>query len=164
MTYATSLFDRGTAEGLVERLVRVLEAVVVDPGVSVSRLPVLGAGERERVLAQWNDTAQPVPAASLPELFAAQAARTPRAIALRLGDDTLSYAQLDRQANRLAHRLIAAGVGAETRVVLVQQRSFEAVVAILAVLKAGGPICRSTPLPRGTHPGDPGAGAGPTWC
>ncbi|QMU77966.1 amino acid adenylation domain-containing protein [Streptacidiphilus sp. PB12-B1b] len=138
LTYATSIFDRSTAEGLVDRLVRLLEAVVADPELPVSRLPVLGAPEREAVLVKWNATDTAVPAASLPELFRVQAARTPQAIALRLGDATLSYAQLDSRANRLAHRLIAAGVGAETRVVLLQERSFDAVVAILAVLKAGG--------------------------
>src|SRR5262249_19595247 len=69
---AAELFDRGAAEGLAERLVRVLEVVAADPGVRVSRVEVLGPGERARVLAEWNDTAAVVPPVVLPELFAAQ--------------------------------------------------------------------------------------------
>ena len=86
LEFAADLFDRGTAEGLAERLVRVLEVVAADPGVRVSRVEVLGPGERARVLTGWNDTAVVVPRVTLPELFAAQVGRTPDAVAVAFGD------------------------------------------------------------------------------
>ncbi|MFH7600552.1 AMP-binding protein, partial [Streptomyces racemochromogenes] len=136
--FATDLFDRATAQAVAERLVRVLEAVAADPEQPVGALAIVTEEERRTLLHTWNDTGRPVPAGSLPRLFAAQAARTPDAPALRLGPDTLSYAELDRRANRFAHRLIEEGVGPESRVALFLERSFDAVVAILGILKAGG--------------------------
>ncbi|WP_432156317.1 amino acid adenylation domain-containing protein [Streptomyces sp. bgisy153] len=136
--YATDLFERDTAAALADRLARFLDAAAADPGLPIGALPVITDAERRTVLDTWNDTGREVPEGSLPALFAAQAARTPDAVALRRGDDTLTYAELDRRANRFAHRLIAEGVRAETPVALHLDRSFEAVVAILGVLKAGG--------------------------
>ncbi|MER7727954.1 amino acid adenylation domain-containing protein [Streptomyces sp. NPDC096323] len=135
--YAVELFDRSTAQFFADALVRVLEAAVSDPDRPIGDLPILPAAERDLVLHRWNATATPVPDGSLPELFRAQVARTPHAPAVRLGADTLSYEQLDRRANRIAHRLIESGAGPETRVVLFQERSFDAVATILGVLKAG---------------------------
>ncbi|MFD7864526.1 amino acid adenylation domain-containing protein [Streptomyces sp. NPDC059783] len=135
--YAVDLFDRDTARFVADALVRVLEAAVADPDLPIGDLEILPAAERDRVLHRWNTTATPLPQGSLPALFRAQAARTPDATAVRLGADTLTYARLDRRANRIAHRLIAAGAGPETRIVLFQDRSFDAVATILGVLKAG---------------------------
>ncbi|WP_285570867.1 non-ribosomal peptide synthetase [Streptomyces sp. RTGN2] len=135
--YAVDLFDRSTAQFFADALVRVLEAAVADPDLPISDLPILPAGERDLVLNGWNTTATPLPDGSLPALFEAQVARTPAAPAVRLGADTLSYEGLNRRANRIAHHLIAAGAGPETRVVLFQDRSFDAVATVLGVLKAG---------------------------
>src|SRR4029079_17814046 len=89
-------------------------------------------------LEQWNATAHAVPPSTLPELFAAQAARTPEAVALVCADRTLSYAALEAHANRLAHKLKRWGVGPDVLVGVCAERSLEMVVALLATMKAGG--------------------------
>nr|APD71995.1 non-ribosomal peptide synthetase 4 [Streptomyces sp.] len=137
LRYRADLFDPATAEMLVARLARVLEAVVADPAVRVGRVGVLSGEERRRLLAEWNDTALEVPEATLPELFAAQVARTPDAVAVDFRGVRLTYAELDVRANRLAHELIARGAGPERIVALALPRSEQLMVAILAVLKAG---------------------------
>ena len=115
-----------------------VEALEREPGAVLSTVPVLGEAERQRVLLEWNDTAVDVPAATLPALFAQQAARTPDAVAVVFEGGSVSYAELDVRANRLARLLISRGVGPETLVGVVMDRSVDLVVALLAVLKAGG--------------------------
>ncbi|WP_089156238.1 amino acid adenylation domain-containing protein [Micromonospora sp. NBS 11-29] len=138
--YRTDLFDRRTVDALADRFVRVLGHAVADPDQPIGRLPLLDEAERERILVEWNDTryAPQRSAASLPGRFAQQVARTPDAIAVRAGRTRLTYRELDVRANRLAHRLIEAGVRAEDRVAVLAERSVDLVVATLAVLKAGG--------------------------
>ena len=138
VTFATDLFDRVTVEDITRRLLRVLEAVTADPQAPVERIEVLDAAERQRVLSEWNDTAREVPQATLPELFQAQVARTPEATAVVFEDMELSYGELNGRANRLARLLIARGVGPESLVAVVMERSADLVVALLAVVKAGG--------------------------
>nr|WP_030410856.1 non-ribosomal peptide synthetase [Streptomyces sp. NRRL S-1448] len=136
--YHTDLFDRDTVERLTGRLRLLLEAVADDPGRPVGELPLLSDAERHQVLEEWQGATLPVPAATFPELFEAQVARTPHATALVARDATLDFAELNTRANRLAHHLISLGVGPE-RVVAVQlPRTTEMFVALLAVLKAGG--------------------------
>ena len=108
------------------------------PGDAGRPAAVLDPAERRTALEKWNDTARPLPERSLPELFGDQVDRTPGAVAVVAGDVTLTYAELDAAANRLARRLIEAGVRPETRVVVAMRRSPDLVVAYLAVLKAGG--------------------------
>ncbi|WP_143650453.1 condensation domain-containing protein, partial [Streptomyces tricolor] len=96
--FATDLFDRETAVTLGERLERLLRSVVAAPSRPLSTLEVLSADER-RLLREWNDTARPVSGATLPELFEAQVVRTPRAVAVEHGTDTLTYEQLNARAN-----------------------------------------------------------------
>ncbi len=120
------------------RLIRLLEAAVADAGQPLGSLPILEAAERDTILRTWNDTTQPVPAATLPALFAAQAVRTPDAVAVVFEDRTLTYAALDAHANRLAHHLQSLGVGPETMVGLCVERSPEMVIGLLGILKAGG--------------------------
>ncbi|MGW0425117.1 amino acid adenylation domain-containing protein, partial [Streptomyces sp. NPDC003015] len=137
VTYSTALFDRETVEAVAERLVRLLGAAVAHPDRAIGQLEVMTAAERRRMLSEWNDTARDVPAGSVPELFERQAARTPRATAVEFGGDTLSYAELDARANRLARYLVARGAAPGRFVAVVLPRSLDLVVALLAVLKSG---------------------------
>src|ERR1700724_2306024 len=136
--YATDPFDGASVETLAGRFIRLLEAAGGDPERAIGSLDILGEEERDTILQVWNDTAQPVPPATLPELFAAQVAKTPDAIAVAFEEQTLSYGELDRRANRLAHHLRALGVGPETVVGLCLARSLDMIVGLLAILKAGG--------------------------
>ena len=101
--YATDLFDRPNVEALANRLVRLLEAAVAAPDRAIGSLDILSAAERQTILRDWNDTARPIEPTTLPELFAAQAARTPDAIAVVFEQATLTYGELDARANQLAH-------------------------------------------------------------
>ncbi|MEW1725175.1 amino acid adenylation domain-containing protein, partial [Streptomyces sp. NPDC093109] len=136
--YALDLFDPETVETLAERFVRVLDTVTREPQQRVSAIEVLDPAERHRVLVEWNDTARAVPAATLPELFEAQAARTPEATALVFAGIEVTYADLNARVNRLARLLIDRGVGPESLVAVMMHRSVDLVVALLAVVKAGG--------------------------
>ncbi|MFD4506428.1 amino acid adenylation domain-containing protein [Streptomyces sp. NPDC058457] len=153
LEYATDLFDRETAERLTTALTAVLSQIAEDPGRAVGSLDVLTADDRT-ALERWNATALPASAALLPELFAAQAARTPDAMALVSRDTSLTYRELDARADALARRLAAAGVGPEEVVALALDRSADSIVALLAVLKAGGaylPLDADYPADRLTH-------------
>ena len=136
--YRPDLFDRGSVEALGGRLVRLLDAVVADSSRALGSLEILSASERHRILVEWNDTAHPLSPATLPDLFSAQAARSPEAVAVVCADRRLSYAALEAQANQLAHHLRGLGVGPESVVGLCLERSPEMVVGLLGILKAGG--------------------------
>ncbi|MEV0688541.1 amino acid adenylation domain-containing protein, partial [Nocardia sp. NPDC050378] len=135
--YSTDLFDRSSIAGFIDRLGRLLAAVVADPGVRIGAMDLLSAQERRQVLVEWNDTGTPPAAATIPELFEAQVDQDSEAIALVVEDDQLTYAELNARANWLAHELIGRGVGTGDVVALVLPRSSDLVVAALAVLKAG---------------------------
>src|SRR5258708_4740873 len=138
MEYASDLFDRASVEVLAGRLVGVVEAAVAAPEGGIGRLEILSAAERRTLLHEWTATGRALPCATLPQLFAAQAAATPDAVAVVFADEELSYGELDARANQLAHHLRALGVGAESVVGVCLERSLELVVALLARLKAGG--------------------------
>ncbi|MBM9510732.1 non-ribosomal peptide synthetase, partial [Actinacidiphila acididurans] len=138
VVYAADLFDAGTATGLADRLLRILAAVAADPAVRVDALPILSSAEHRRITVAWNDTATAGPPATVPELFAAQAARTPQAPALVSAAGSLSYAELDSRSDRLAGLLAATGIGPESRVAVLMRRSTDLVAVLLAVLKTGG--------------------------
>ncbi|WP_189425275.1 condensation domain-containing protein, partial [Streptomyces griseoviridis] len=110
------LYDTTAAEALAGRLIRVLEQMAAGPEARVGTLTLLDAGERARVVEEWNTTGRPVDAALVPELVAEWAARTPEAVAVRCGSVELSYAELDARANRLGRLLRECGVGVESRV------------------------------------------------
>ncbi|HEU4558131.1 MAG TPA: amino acid adenylation domain-containing protein, partial [Longimicrobium sp.] len=152
LMYSTDLFERGTAERLLGHLERVLEQVAADADVRLSQLELLGDAERALVLEAWNDTAAEYPAdRCVHELFEAQAARTPGAVAVVFDEDSLTYRELNERANRLAHHLAHLGAGPEARVGICLERSAEMVVAMLAVLKAGAaylPLDPSYPADR----------------
>ncbi|MGH3930741.1 MAG: amino acid adenylation domain-containing protein, partial [Pseudonocardiaceae bacterium] len=135
--YASDLFDAATIDTLLARWTRLLHAAIADPDQPIGRIDILTADERHRLLVDYHDTTQPVPQASWPELFETQAHATPDVAAVVFGDTTLTYAHLNAAANRLAHALIARGVGPEQIVALALPRAPDLVVAILAVLKAG---------------------------
>ena len=120
-----------------QKLLRLLTAIA-EPERAIGSLDILGQEERESILRGWNDTARPVPPATLSELFAAQAARTPDAVAVVFEEHNLTYAQLDARADRLAHHLRALGVGPEVVVGLCLARSLDLIVGLLGILKAGG--------------------------
>ncbi|MFC5891106.1 amino acid adenylation domain-containing protein, partial [Kitasatospora aburaviensis] len=132
--YSTDLFDRSTVETLVARWTRLLAAVAAAPDLPIGGIDLLSAQERRELLPTVDAAAA---TASLPELFAAQVAAAPDAVALVSGDAELTYRQLDARANRFAHALIARGVGPERVVAVALPRSVESVVAVLGVLKAG---------------------------
>ncbi|MBI0299828.1 amino acid adenylation domain-containing protein, partial [Streptomyces sp. PRKS01-29] len=138
LEYATDLFEHRTAQAIVDRLLRVLDAVADRPDQAVSRIGLLGHEERERLLG-WG-TGAPVAAGAgrvLPELFQAQAARTPQATAVTFENDEVSYADLNTRANRLARLLIEHGAGPETRIALALPRSPDLITAVLAITKTG---------------------------
>ena len=136
--YATDLFDRSSAEALVRRLLRVLRAVADDPALPLNSIDILGAAERRTILQEWNDTDGELSGANYPQLLADQVARTPQAVALVHEDTELTFAELDRRSNRIAHWLISRGVGREDVVGLAMRRSPELLCALLGILKAGG--------------------------
>ncbi|WP_338861601.1 non-ribosomal peptide synthase/polyketide synthase [Mycetohabitans rhizoxinica] len=150
--YATALFDRSTIERHVGYLQTMLRAMVACPKQPVATLELLSPAERQLLLQTWNATQQAYPAHQcIHQLFEAQVERTPEAPALIYEAQTLSYAELNAQANRLAHQLIEWGVKPDTRVAVCVQRSPALVVGLLAVLKAGGvyvPLDPSYPSER----------------
>ncbi|HEY1245623.1 MAG TPA: condensation domain-containing protein, partial [Hyphomicrobiaceae bacterium] len=99
LSYRPDVFERSSVEAIAGRLVRVLEGVLADPERSIGKLEILSAAERHTILREWNATARAVPAATLPELFAAQVAKTPQATAAVFEGSTLTYGELDARAN-----------------------------------------------------------------
>ncbi len=138
MTYATDLFDEPTVRAFADRFARLLATVVVKPTLPVGDVDLLGAEERVQLLTGWNATARRSEAATLVDLFDAQVAATPAAVALVAGDERLTYAEFDARVNRLARDLIGRGVGPESSVALAIRRSVDLLVAMYAVAKTGG--------------------------
>jgi amino acid adenylation domain-containing protein len=139
LDYAADLFEPSTARRLLRHFAALLGAVAADPGRPVGSLPLLAPAERQQLLAEWNDNGggrrEP---AWLHERFEAQVRRTPEATALIWGESRLSFQELNRRANQLAHHLRRLGVGPESRVGISLERTPEMIVSLLAVLKAGG--------------------------
>ncbi|RDI58948.1 amino acid adenylation domain-containing protein, partial [Nocardia pseudobrasiliensis] len=150
LTYATDLFDEATVRGFADRYRRVLAGLAAD--TVIGDIELRAEAERERALRQWNAPLAPprtAEAASLVDLIDEQVRLRPTAVAVRAGETALSFAELDRRANRLARALIAGGVGPETLVAVAVPRTHELPVALLAVLKAGaGYLPIDTTYPR----------------
>ncbi|HEX8127476.1 MAG TPA: amino acid adenylation domain-containing protein [Pyrinomonadaceae bacterium] len=150
--YDSDLFEAATIERMAEHFRALLEAAVRRPEIPISQLPLLTTGEAKRLLVEWNDTEADFPKdACLHQLFEAQAAQTPEAVALVFEDTELTYAELNRRANRLAAYLQKLGVGADARVGILMERSPELVVSLLGTLKAGAayvPLDPSYPAER----------------
>ncbi|WP_157521432.1 non-ribosomal peptide synthetase [Mycobacterium sp. ACS4331] len=137
--FRTDVFDAASVELLVERLQRVLVEMVADTAARVSSVEMLGGAERAQLagLGQWSVLAEQVGAASIPELFAVQVDRSPEAVAVRFEGRSWTYRDVDEASNRLAHLLVGVGAGPGECVALLLNRSAEAIVSILAVLKSG---------------------------
>uniref|UniRef100_UPI0013D50505 non-ribosomal peptide synthetase n=1 Tax=Myxococcus vastator TaxID=2709664 RepID=UPI0013D50505 len=152
VNYNSDLFEAGTMDRMLGHLKVLLEAAVAEPEKRLAELPLMGSEEQQRLVKEWSGTASTYPRdASLSALFEEQAQRTPDAVAVEYEDQRLTYAELNRRANQLAHHLRGMGVGPEVRVGLCVERSLELVVSVLGILKAGGvyvPLDASYPLER----------------
>ncbi|HSJ75229.1 MAG TPA: condensation domain-containing protein, partial [Gemmatimonadales bacterium] len=138
LKYAAALFEQATIERYAEYFRRLLKAVVANPESSIRELPLLSEAERHELIVEWNATEAEYPREKcVHELFEAQVAQTPDAVAVVFEDEALSYGELNRRANQLAHYLRELGVIPGERVALLLERSIELVVAQLAVLKSG---------------------------
>ncbi len=136
--YSSGLFDRPTAERMLGHFRCLLAAAAAEPGRRLSELPLLAAAERQQLLVEWVAGESLPPAGCLHERFAEQAARTPWAVAVADGDGEWTYGELARRSGQLARRLRALGVGPEVLAAICLERSRAQVLAILAVLAAGG--------------------------
>jgi amino acid adenylation domain-containing protein len=157
LEYSTDLFEAPTIERLAQRYVSLLAQVAADPSLTMSGIDLLGSREREQ-LAVWNRTGRAYPhGETLHQLVAESVRRHPDAVAVTGQDGTLTYAELDHQANGLAHVLRGAGAGRDVPVGVCLERGLDLVVALLAVLKAGAayvpldpalPAARLKPMAR----------------
>jgi amino acid adenylation domain-containing protein/natural product biosynthesis luciferase-like monooxygenase protein len=150
--YASSLFDRSTLVRYVKHWQVMLAAMAADDAQPIAGLPLLTEPQRRKLLVDWNDTQAAYPRdRCLHHVFEAQAEQSPDAVAVRQGAESLTYAELNARANRLAHHLIVLGVVPDTRVAIAMRRRPAMLVGLLAILKAGGayvPIDPAYPAPR----------------
>ncbi len=136
--YSSDLFDGWRIEQIAGHYAQVLESVTADADRALGQVGLLTEGEREQVLMEWNGAAREGPRERcVHELFEAQVEKSEEAVAIVFEESSLSYRELNERANRLAHYLMARGVGPEDLVGICLERSLEMVVAILGVLKAG---------------------------
>jgi len=154
LIYNQAYFDGAEIEALQQRIMSILQSVLENFSRPVSTLSLLSATEHEQV-DKWNHTAVEYPDDPLLHtLIEAQAAARPDAIAVRFENQVLTYGELNRQANRLAHSLLALGIRPDERVALCVERSLEMVVGLLGILKAGGayvPLDPGYPADRLAH-------------
>ncbi|MEW5926454.1 MAG: amino acid adenylation domain-containing protein [Gemmatimonadota bacterium] len=139
ISYRAELFDAGTVDRMLGHYVALLERAAAEPDRPLAELPILADAEREEVLVRWQGAAGGSPAGlCIHDLAAAQARRTPDAVALVAGDVRVTFAELYRESGRIAAFLRSAGVGPETRVGVYLERSPLMVAALLGTLRAGG--------------------------
>ncbi len=150
--YSRDLFDAPTIDRLAGHFAALLAGAVAEPGCRLSKLPLLSAAERQQVVVEWNATSSPgLDAGCLHTRIETRVDGALESVALVYEDQLLTYGELDRRANRLAHRLRDLGVGPDVVVGVAAERSLELVVGLLAVLKAGGaylPLDPSYPADR----------------
>ncbi|MGD9851499.1 MAG: amino acid adenylation domain-containing protein [Nitrospirales bacterium] len=140
LEFNSDLFFPHTIQRLIRHYQQLLEGLVANPNQPVHTISLLTDEERRQQLSDWNDKALPLPQApaSLTTLFEAQVAATPDAVAVVFEEQQMTYREINRQANQLAHFLQAQGVGPEVRVGLYLDRSIKMLTAVLGILKAGG--------------------------
>ncbi|HKH46212.1 MAG TPA: amino acid adenylation domain-containing protein, partial [Thermoanaerobaculia bacterium] len=136
--YSSDLFDGTTAQRMLDQLGRVLAAALEEPELPVSALPLLAPAESAQLLHEWNDSRAAYPELPVHALVERQVDRDPEAVAAVCAGAAITYGELDRRANRLARRLRRLGVGPDVPVGLFVERSLDAAVALLGILKAGG--------------------------
>src|SRR5439155_12512861 len=132
------LFSDATIVRLLGHFQSLLEAIVQQPNERVARLSLLTPAERQQLLVEWNATKTEFPNKCVHQLFEEQVERIPHRVAVAFEEEELSYFELNRRANLLAHHLRAMGVGPEARVGICMRRSLEMMVVLLAIHKAGG--------------------------
>ena len=136
--YETDLFNQPQIERFAVHFVELLNSIVKDPDTQIGRLNICDIDERRQIIHGWNEIAAALPEKlSTIRLFEEQAHRTPNAIALSYGNESLSYSQLNSLANRLAKQLVENHIEIESRVGICVERSLDMVVGIIAILKAG---------------------------
>jgi surfactin family lipopeptide synthetase A len=141
ITYNPNLFDASTIKRMVGHWQTFLTAALANPDCRIAELPLLTSSERQQLLVDWNKTRMGRSKETvLHELFEAQVARTPDAVALIFENEQMTYRELNEKSNRLASHLRSLGVGPDAPVGLYLERSFDMVVSLLATLKAGG-VC-----------------------
>src|SRR5215471_10294571 len=139
LQYNTDLFDSATIARMATNLENLLEGIVEEPGRRISLLPFVNEKEQQQQLIEWNDTQRTYhPWLSATETFEQQASNAADAVAVSIEGAELTYAELDKRANQLARYLVGLGVGLESRVGILLERSLEMVIGLLGVLKAGG--------------------------
>jgi amino acid adenylation domain-containing protein len=139
LAYNTDLFNAATISRMLGHFRTLLDGIAANPGARLADLPLLTATERRQLLDDWTNTRTDFPRADLcHRLFETQASQSPAALAIIFENEALTYRELNRRANQLAHHLIGLGIGPDKLVAICLDRSVEAMVAVLAVLKAGG--------------------------
>jgi amino acid adenylation domain-containing protein len=150
--YSSALFDRETVERMRDHFLRLLDGLIAHPELPVSRVPLMRAVERSRVLTGWNRTAREWPGAPLVHrMIEDRAAQSPDAPAVSFRDTSWTYRELNSRANQVARKLARLGAGRETIVCVHMERSLEIVAALLGVLKVGAaylPLEPSYPAAR----------------
>ncbi|KAG0001634.1 hypothetical protein BGZ65_003322, partial [Modicella reniformis] len=137
--YSTALFDQSTMERHVGYLCAMLEAITTDVDRVITAVEIIAPAERDLLLRTWNETKQDYPShLCIHQLFEPQVERTPHATALVFMGQSMTYAELNTRANKLAHHLIELGVRPDSRVAICVERSFAMIVGVIAILKAGG--------------------------
>jgi len=138
-SYNTDIYNQDTIERMAGHYQALLEQIVKHPDKPISEYELLTSEERQQLLVDWNATATDCPRDQcILQLFETQVAHSPDAVAVVYQDQSLSYADLNARANRLAHYLIEQGVGPDTLVALCLERSLDLIVTVLGILKAGG--------------------------
>ncbi|HET7469451.1 MAG TPA: amino acid adenylation domain-containing protein, partial [Gemmatimonadales bacterium] len=144
--YNRDLFDAATAQRLAGHFRTLLAGAVNDPEARLSELPLLTDSERDEVLIEWNDSRREYPEGPfVHERFAEHARRHPETVAVKSGERSLSFGELEARSNRLAHHLRDLGVGPDVVVSVCVERTIERVVGIVAILKAGGAYASMDP-------------------
>jgi amino acid adenylation domain-containing protein len=139
LEYNTDLFDAGTISRMLEHFQTLLEGIVAEPDQRLSDLPLLTQPERQQLLLEWNNTQVAYPKdVCIHQLFEAQVERTPDGVAVLFEDEQLTYRELNRRANQVAHHLRSLDVAPDSLVGICVERSLKMIVGLLGILKAGG--------------------------
>jgi amino acid adenylation domain-containing protein len=145
--YSSDLFEKDTIERMTQHFATLLAGIAANPDTPILDLPMMGAAELQQVLVDWNTTAMDYPSEQrLEELFAAQAGKTPDAIAVVCESQSITYGELNKAANRLGHYLREQGIGSNDLVGIYIERSIDMLVALLGILKAGATYVPLDPL------------------